>query len=573
MKVQERQEGYRISEEVIRMDPLVEKYIPEKLRREFSQKYWLNKTIGEVFDETVKKYPQKEAIIFGSQRITFQEFAEKVDSLVSGLLQIGIEPKDLVSVQLPNWPEFCFLQVALGKIGAILGPLHMVYRERELLSMLTFCESKAIVIPSEYKGFNYAETIQELWPKLPNLKQVIVLGEKVPKGMVSFKDLISNDPQNGRNRIKKISVDANDLCYLNFTSGTEGIPKGFLHTFNTVLGGYYFYTRAEGESDEELSKKVILAHSPMTHTFGFVVAYDPVLNGSKIILVERYDPGEALELLERERITHMFGTPAHIIGLLHHEKFGKHDVSSMQEISIGGAPCPVELIKEIKDKIGCSVTNIYGMGETIAHTKTRKDDPPELIFESVGKPIPGTEVGIFDDTRSFQLGVGEIGEIAYRGPFLFVCYFKDPQRTEDTRNSDGWFFTGDMGKVDEKGYLRLAGRKKDLINRGGTKIFPDDIENILHLHPKILKAAVIGMPDYRLGEKVCAYIIPKKGESITLEEVVQFMESQKVMKYKIPERIEIVEEFPMLPSGKVKKEALRQDIIEKLKKEQSLSKG
>jgi len=556
------------------MDPLVEKYIPKKLRKEFIIKnYWINKTMSDFFDGTVKRYSDKEAIIFGSQRITFNEFADHADALVSGLLKIGIRPKDLVSVQLPNWPEFCYLQVALGKIGAILGPLHMVFRERELLSMLKFCESKALVIPSEYRGFNYAETIRTLWPQLPDLKYVIVVGENIPQGMISFKELLSHDPNDGRKQIEELSVDANDLCYLNFTSGTEGIPKGFLHTFNTILGGYYYYTRTEGESEEELAKKVILAHSPMTHTFGFVVAYDPILNGSKIVLVERYDPGEALELLEKEKITHMFGTPAHIIGLLNHEKFGRYNLSSMREISIGGAPCPVELIKEIREKIGCYVTNIYGMGETIAHTKTRKNDPPELIFESVGKPIPGTEVGIFDDTRSNLLGIGEIGEIAYRGPFLFICYFKDPQRTEETRNSEGWFFTGDMGVLDEKGYLRLAGRKKDLINRGGTKIFPDDIENILHLHPKILKAAVIGMPDYRLGEKVCAYIIPKKGETITLEEVVQFMESQKVMKYKIPERIEVVDEFPMLPSGKIKKESLRQDILEKLKKEQQSSKG
>jgi len=551
------------------VNPLVGKHIPEKLRKEFSEKgYWLNKTMGDFFDATVKKYPYKEAIICGDHRITFNEFADSADALASGLFNLGIGPKDLMSVQLPNWPEFCFFQVALGKVGAIMGPLHMVYRERELLSMLKFCESKAIVIPSEYKGFNHVKAIQEIWPQLPHLKQVIVVGEDIPKGMIPFKDLLSIKPSHAREQLEKVSTDANELFYLNFTSGTEGLPKGFLHTPNTILCSYYYYTRVEGELEEELAQKVILAHSPMTHTFGHILAYDPIINGSRIVLVERYDPGQALDLVQKERITHMFGTPAHLIGLINHKDFGKYDLSSLQEISIGGAPCPIELIREIQEKIGCYVTNIYGMGENMAHTKTRKKDPPELIFETVGKPLPGTEVGIFDDTRLFQLGMGEVGEIAYRGAFLFISYFKDPQRTEETRNSEGWFFTGDLGKVDEKGYLRLAGRRKDLINRGGTKIFPDDIENILHLHPKILKAAVIGMPDYRLGEKVCAYIIPIEGETINLEEVTLFMESQKVMKYKIPERIEVVEEFPMLPSGKVEKESLRQDIVEKLKKEQ-----
>lgn len=551
------------------MDEMVKKYITEHRRKEFVQKgYWMNKTLGDYFDATVKKYPAKEAIICGEDRITFSEFADKANALAGGLLDLGIGKKDMVSVQLPNWPEFCYLQVALGKIGAMISPLHMVYRERELLSMLTFCETRVLIVCSEYKEYEYAKTIKEIWPKLPNLKHVIVLGNDVPEGMISFDDLFSVKAVDARGKLKGISVDPNDLFYLNFTSGTEGSPKGFLHTHNTILSCMYHVCCLEGESDEELADKAILAHSPMTHTYGHMMPYEAIINGTKVVMVDSYDPKEALKLVERERISAMSGTPAHIVGFLNQEDFDKYDLSSLKSVGVGGAPCPVKLIKEVQDKLGAYVTNTYGMGETIGHTMTRRSDSPELIFETVGKPLPGTEVGIFDDVREKMLPVGERGEIAYRGAYLFIAYFKEPERTEETRNADGWFFTGDLGQLDEKGYLRLTGRKKDMINRGGSKVFPDEIENILLHHPKIFKVAVVGMFDYRLGEKVCAYVIPKEGETITLEDVESFMESQKVMKYNIPERIEMVDEFPMLPTGKIKKEALRQDIAEKIKKEQ-----
>ncbi len=550
------------------MNPLVEKYIPEQLRNDFvADGYWLNRTMRDYFDTTVSRYSQKEAIVCGEQRITFEEWAERADGLAGGLLALGIGLGDVVSVQLPNWPEFCYLQVALGKIGAVMSPLHMVYRERELLSMLRFCQSKVLVIADEYKGFDYVKAIQAIWSELPDLKQVIVLGKGTPERMVSFQDILSHDSQDGRQRLESVSFDADELLYLNFTSGTEGMPKGFLHTHNSLISCCYHATRLEGDADEVLSQKTILAHGPMTHTFGHMMPYEAIVNGAKVVMVEAYDPGEALKLVDREKITSMSGTPAHFIGFLNHKDYEKYDLSSLKDVGVGGAPCPVQLIRELQEKIGCRVANTYGMGETLGHTITRTEDDPETIFETVGRALPGSEVAIFDDSHSQDLGLNQVGEIAYRGPNLFICYHRHPERTEETRNAEGWFFTGDLGQVDDKGYLRLTGRKKDVINRGGTKIFPDDIEDILHQHPKILKVAAVGMPDYRMGEKVCAYIIPRENETVTMEDVVAFMESQKVMKYKIPERIEVVQEFPMLPSGKIRKESLRQDIAGKVGQE------
>ncbi len=535
---------------------------PAAYRERFvSSGLWLDRTLHDYFDETVERLGASIALVDGERRISFAQWQEDAARLAAGLVELGIVPGDIVSVQLPNWYEMCLLQIALSRIGAVIQPMHMVYREREIRSMLSFCDSRAVILPGQYRKFDYAGAVRDAHADLPDLDFVITTRGD---GDVSFEDLLKSEPAVSADLP---SVGADDVFYLNFTSGTEGNPKGFLHTHNTLLSVLKRFADLQRQYDPASDNDVLLANSPMSHSFGHLSTYQVLLRGIRMVLVERFDAGETLKIVERDGVSSISGTPAHLISLINHPSFPESDTSSIKSVGVGGAQCPPQLMADIKKHFKVSVGNTYGMGENIVHTRTSPSDPPEIIRDTVGVPVPGAELKIFADDHETERAVGEVGEIAFRGPTLFLGYYKNPERTRETRNDDGWFFTGDIGFVDEKGYLHLAGRKKDMINRGGSKIYPKEVEDLLHAHPSVLRAAVIGMPDYRLGERVCAYVELHPGASLTLDEVRDFLKQQQVMMYKVPERLEVVEGLPMTPTGKVKKAPLVDDIKEKLSAE------
>jgi len=285
-----------------------------------------------------------------------------------------------------------------------------------------------------------------------------------------------------------------------------------------------------------------------------------------MVLGDRYRPVDVLELSQRKKVTSISGTPAHMIGILHHPDFGKYDTSSVKSVGVGGARSAPGLIDELEKTWGCKSANTYGMGETILHTRTMPFDPPDKIRDTVGRPMFGAELKIVDPKdRSKTLGPGEVGEIVFRGPTLFVGYHKQPELTAETRDDEGWFYTGDLGWVDEDGYLSFAGRAKEVINRGGSKIYPKEIEDLLSGHPKVVEVAVVGMPDERLGEKVCAYVVTEGGVEVGVDEIRRFLDARKVTKYMIPERIIRLDEMPMTPTGKIRKATLQEDIAKRVK--------
>lgn len=533
-------------------------FSPEYRDRFVSRGLWLDRTLHDYFDETVDRMPDAIALVEGDRRISFATWRADAARLAAGLMQLGIGKGDIVAVQLPNWYEMCLLQIALSRIGAVIQPMHMVYRHREMRSLLEFCDSKAIVVPGEYHGFDYAKAMAAVRGDLPELSVVITARAG---GAVRFDDLLACAPASGADCP---AVSADDVFYLNFTSGTEGNPKGFLHTHNTLLSVLKRFADMQRKFDPASDSDVILANSPMSHSFGHLSTYQVLLRGIRMVLVEKFDPGETLRIIERERVSSITGTPAHLISLIHHEAFHATDLSSVKSVGVGGAQCPQRLMAEIEKYFKVSAGNMYGMGENIVHTRTSPGDPPEVIRDTVGKAVPGAELKIFANDRETELPAGEVGEIAYRGPSLFLGYYKDAERTRETRNAQGWFFTGDVGFVDEDGYLHLAGRKKDMINRGGSKIYPKEVEDLLHSHPAVVRAAVIGMPDYRLGERVCAYVELQPGATLTLDDVRAFLKDKQVMVYKVPERLEVVAALPMTPTGKIKKGPLVEDIKQKL---------
>lgn len=564
---------------------------PAYRERWIQQQLWLDRTLQDYFDDTVGRLPEKDAIIFPQRarseddtrpylvpsrigddyRMTYRRWHELADALAAGLLAHGIGFEDIVSVQLPNWPEMCLLQIALARIGAVIQPMHIVYRQREMAAMLRFCESAAVIVPGAFAGFDFAAAVDELRGALPDLRVVVTCG---PPGGALFPSLAQLIAEGERQRhllqrhLEDHPVCADQVFYLNFTSGTEGAPKGFLHTHNTFISTFKRFADLQAQYDPGYAEQVVLANSPMTHSFGHLTTYQVILAGSRLVLVEKFDPRAVLGIVARERITALAGTPAHYIAMLDHPDFPTTDVSTVRSVGIGGAQCPEKLAADLERIFGVRIGNMYGMGENLLHTRTLPTDGPDIVRETVGQLVPGAELKIFSEDHAQELALGEIGEIAFRGPSLFLAYFKNPEQTAATRNAQGWFFTGDLGFVDAQGYLHLAGRKKEMINRGGTKIFPKEIEDLLVLHPQIAQAAVVGMPDYRLGERVCAYVILKVGaEAPTLAEIQAFLAGQRVMKNKFPERLEVLATFPMTPTGKVRKAELAEDVRHKLARE------
>ena len=521
--------------------------------------FWPGLTLGDFFDQAVREFPNKEAIVYKERRITYAEYDDIVTKLASNLVRVEVKKGDVVCASLPNCPEFMFLKIALAKIGAVIQPIHLAYRKVEFSKRLDFCEATGLVILDVLREFNYPDMVNEIRDSLPKLKHIIVLGNKLPAGMLSFKELCEGIPSKDYRGeyTSKTQIDANDILLINFTSGTEMDPKGFLHSHNTILGN------TKTMCDEccfERGEEVLLSFSPMTHTFGLMITYFGAIPAGKVVLVEMYDPKETLRLVKKERITYIQGTPTHLARFLNHPEFEEYDLTSLKVFATGGAPISPELIKKFKERLPqCSLTNWFGMGEDIVHTYTKVDDPTEILINTVGGVSPGSEVRIVNE-KTEEVSQGEVGEIAYRGANMFLGYFKNPEQTEKTRDNEGWFYTGDDGLIDNQGCLRLRGRKKEMINRGGTKVFPLTVENVLCFHPKVQGVVVVGMPDPELGERVCAYIVPKMREKVTLDEVTSYMKGKGVSRYEIPERLEIREQFPLLPSGKIDRRALKEDI-------------
>ncbi|MDP2937580.1 MAG: fatty acid--CoA ligase family protein, partial [Dehalococcoidia bacterium] len=347
------------------------------------------------------------------------------------------------------------------------------------------------------------------------------------------------------------------------TGGTTGYPKGVPRTHNELLCHASNWARVM----ETTPQSTFLVPVPMTHVFGLVEGfYIPLTNGATLVLVDRFDPLEALRLIEQEKVTHALLVPAVIVSLLHYPGLDRFDTSSLRVIITGGGPCPEEAIHQAKTRLGCAVISQYGMSEGPLST-TLLSDPPEVVSVTVGSPhCEGSEIKIVDEERR-PLASGETGELAFRGPSLFQGYYEEPAYTAAAFDEEGWFYTGDLCLRDARGNLRIVGRKKDIIKRGGETVMPREIEELLYTHPKVLNAAVIGMPDARLGERVCAYVVPNVGEEITLPEIVQFLKKKGLATFKLPERLEVVAELPITPPSKVQKNVLREDIVRKLKAE------
>lgn len=544
---------------------------PALIAEYVSKGYWTDVTVGERFDRIVQTFPQKTAILDTQRSITYADFGRLVDRLSVGLHKLGIRRGDRVTAQLPNRVEALAAYFAVAKIGAVLCPVVPYYRGAEVRYILEHSESIAFILPDTFGGFDYVRMLQEIRPGLPDLRHVIIVGEAIPPGAIAFQELTAEQSgasstlapaETPARQPAALKPDANDPLVLMFTSGTEAAPKAPIWTHNTIHN-CMSYNAGFGFTE----KDTLLCLAPAYHAFGLAVGCNVILSeiGATCVWMDSFDPEEALRLIERERITVALGVPPQLMALLNHPSLKKYDLSSLRIFITGAAPMPSEGIKRLRAEVGCSFITLWGASESVAGPITRADDPPELAATTVGRAgSPAVELAVFDEKRENILPTGQPGEMAVRGPFVHVGYFRDPELTKRCFHPDGWFFTGDSVVIDERGYVSFVSRIKDIINRGGEKISPREVEEHLYAHPKVLAVAVVGMPDPRLGERNCVYIVPRPGQTVTLEEIVSFLLDRGLAKVKLPERLELVESLPLTASGKVRKIALRQDVARKL---------
>jgi len=521
--------------------------------------HWGTETFYSVLAARAATHPDRVAIVDRGRRITYGELETRVDRVAAGFKALGIGAGDVVTIQLPNWAEFAYVFFALERLGAVANQIGPDFRSREVDYILRFSESRAFVCPASFKNFDYVKMISELRPGLPDLKAVCVLGRAASDGgatpgLVSLDALLESTaalPPPGAGQ------GANDVMRMAFTSGTTGNPKGVIHSHNTTLST----CRTLNADMRVTPDEVFLIYLPLGLNWGYLTLVQAVMAGARAVLLDQFSARAALELIQRERVTYIPTAPASIIAMLNEPDLERFDLASLRVIITGGASCPIETIREFRARMHGHLIELYGMLETGFHTYTRLDDDPEAVTGTVGTVSSGLGLRLIDGSGR-DVAAGAEGEIAAQGPSVHLGYHKNPTANAELFTADGWFRTGDLGQFDSAGNVKIVGRLKEMINRGGKKFFPREIEEILYTHPKILHAAIVGVPDPRLGERNCLCVIPRAGQTLTLDEVVGYLRDG-VATYKLPETIEVFDELPFTPTGKIQRHVLVRRVLER----------
>ena len=515
-----------------------------------AQGAWRNETLPARFASVCGTAPDRVALVDDGVSLTFPEAAERVERLAGHLGALGIGPGDVVSWQLPNWWEAAVLHHAALRIGALPNPLNMIFRGRELRFVLGQARPALLVVPQRFRRFDHAALALKMAGE--GLAERVVVARGDAAGAASL-DAWLTEPAS--REIAPPLQRPSDPALLLYTSGTTSNPKGVMHSHETLL----YEIDSLRDVHEITTGDCYLGGSPVTHVAGLVYGLlMPFALGTRTALLDRWDPGRALELIERERATFQTGAPTFLQTLAEHPDVTRRDLSSFRLFSTGGANIPTEPIRLAEARLGCMVKRAYGSTEVPTLTATAFDDPDELRLGTDGRAIGAAEMRIVRDGR--DVAAGDEGEIWARSPEVFVGY-RDPSLDADAFDDEGWFRTGDLGRIDGEGYLRVTGRLKDVIIRGGENISVKEIEDLLSEHPGVADVAVVGMPDPVLGERACAFVAPRRGsEALTFDEMVSFLEAREIARQKIPEKLVVRARLPKTASGKVLKTSLRADL-------------
>ncbi|WP_293425084.1 AMP-binding protein [Phreatobacter sp.] len=520
-------------------------------------RFWKNRTLLDDFDLRLKDGPQALAIVAhdamtGSQtRLTYGELGERVTRIAFNLAGLGIAPGDIVSYQLPNWWQFVALHLACLRIGAITNPIMPILRRRELEFMLNHARSKVIVTPRRFRDFDHGAMIAGMRDALPHLDHALVIGGEDEAAFERLHD----QPVDGKAAEALFAArrpKPDDIIQVLYTSGTTGEPKGVMHTSNTQisnLGPYIERLHLSG-------RDIVFMASPLAHQTGFMYGLMmPIVLGCHVVLQDIWNRKVAADLFAAERPSFTMASTPFLADLTDEAEARPEAFRSLRVFLSAGAPIPRVLVRRATDHMGATIASGWGMTENGAVTVTKPEDPPEKAFETDGCPLPGMEVRVVDPADR-PLAAGEEGRLQVRGSSNFVGYLKRPDF--NAVDAEGWFDTGDLARIDSEGYVRITGRAKDIIIRGGENIPVVEIEGLVYKHPDINDVAIVAMPDDRLGERACAFITTKPGTEVTLGDVTAFLSSLDITKNYLPERLEILDELPRTASGKIQKFRLRE---------------
>ncbi|ELK1223985.1 medium-chain fatty-acid--CoA ligase [Escherichia coli] len=522
------------------------------------QGLWGDASLADYWQQTARAMPDKIAVVDNhGASYNYSALDHAASCLANWMLAKGIESGDRIAFQLPGWCEFTVIYLACLKIGAVSVPLLPSWREAELVWVLNKCQAKMFFAPTLFKQTRPVDLILPLQNQLPQLQQIVGVDKLAPAtSSLSLSQIIADNTP----LTTAITTHGDELAAVLFTSGTEGLPKGVMLTHNNILASERAYSARLNLTWQD----VFMMPAPLGHATGFLHGVTaPFLIGARSVLLDIFTPDACLALLEQQRCTCMLGATPFVYDLLNVLEKQPADLSALRFFLCGGTTIPKKVARECQ-QLGIKLLSVYGSTESSPHAVVNLDDPLSRFMHTDGYAAAGVEIKVVDDARK-TLPPGCEGEEASRGPNVFMGYFDEPELTARALDEEGWYYSGDLCRMDEAGYIKITGRKKDIIVRGGENISSREVEDILLQHPKIHDACVVAMPDERLGERSCAYVVLKAPHhSLSLEEVVAFFSRKRVAKYKYPEHIVVIEKLPRTASGKIQKFLLRKDIMRRL---------
>jgi len=524
-------------------------------------RWWLGITLGNMFDKAADLYPNKEAIVDDRVRLTYSQLREKVDRLAIGLIKLGIEPTDRVLLQLPNWGEFVYSYFALQKIAAIVVLMLPRHSQLEIRHLANLTSAKAWIVPRQYRKIDYLPIINGVLQSAPNIKYIISARAQGGGKFATDLDRLINEAELTKDNLSvvtKRSPNPGQVCHILPTGGTTGLSKAAPRTHNDYISNVEYHARAW----ELNNKDICLVSTPVGHNLGLLAGImGTIFTYGKIVLLDSTRPEDFCNAVQREKVTCAPMVPALVQRVANLYGLRDYDLSSLVKIYAGGAPSLSELVRSIYEKLGCKFVNAFGMVEGPC-CMTRLDDDFNIICNTVGRPCcPYEEFKVIDQDGN-TLPPNTEGELVAKGPGIFTGYFKSDNKSIFTK--DGFLTTGDLAIIDEAGYVKITGRIKYIILRGGENISAVEIEDLIMSHLAVEDVSVIGMPDKDLGERVCAYIKPVAGQKPSLEDIVSYMKGIGSSELLLPERIELIDEIPLTNAGKHDKKALREDIKKRL---------
>jgi acyl-CoA synthetase (AMP-forming)/AMP-acid ligase II len=535
------------------------RHTPEQIESYRRAGWWSDTTTVDMLERATREQADRVAIIDARVRLTYAEYARRSERLAAHFIKIGLTKDDVIALQLPNWSEFAVVVNAAMLAGIPFCQVHSDFRSREIEFVLRYTGAAVFICPVAFRRFEYLPMIEALRPALPALRHVMAVGD-VPDGVFDLRAFLDREAalEVSNETLRAGRPRADDLVRVAFTSGTTGDPKAVLHVHNTTNSAVRFANLGHGITRDS----VILVFLPAGMNWGLLNVLQALEAGCTLVLQDVFDAVGAMRLIEQERVTYFCCAPSHLIAMLHSPALGRFDLSSLRTVVTGGASCPIEVIRAFRDHLRGDLLELYGMLETGFQSWTRPEDDMEAVCGTVGRAIAEVESRVLDD-EDRECAPGAVGEINSRGPSLTIGYYNNADANARSFTPDGWFRTGDLGTFDEQGLLRIVGRKKEMIIRGGANIYPREIEEVLYQHPDIMDAAVIGIPDARLGERTCACVVPRAGRTLDFDAVVSFLRP-KIATYKLPEVVEVLTDLPRTPTGKIQKEPLRAMVLGKL---------